>query len=61
MDSQVSVFKMPKWVVKELDKIRRDFLWHGVHMDTKKIHLENWSIVCTPKKLGGLGIIILLT
>jgi hypothetical protein len=28
----MSTFLLPKWVIKEIDKIRRNFLWHG-HKD----------------------------
>ena len=47
---------MPKWVVKEIDKIRRRFLWHGVSPQEKKLNLVNWDLTCTPKCIGGLGV-----
>lgn len=53
----MSVFKMPQWVLDEIDKIRLNFLWYGVQHDRKKIHLANWPLVCTPKNKGGLGVI----
>uniref|UniRef100_A0A2N9FMZ6 Uncharacterized protein n=1 Tax=Fagus sylvatica TaxID=28930 RepID=A0A2N9FMZ6_FAGSY len=34
---------------------KRDFLWGGMG-DERKFHLVNWSQVCQPLKLGGLGI-----
>jgi ribonuclease HI len=38
-----------------LDKLNRNFLW-GDTTEKKKIHLLNWSKVCTPKANGGLGL-----
>ncbi|KAG8642588.1 hypothetical protein MANES_12G104550v8 [Manihot esculenta] len=42
-------------VCKEMEKICRDFLWHGNSSD-KKLHLVNWVTVTKPKHMGGLGI-----
>ncbi|RVW37986.1 putative ribonuclease H protein [Vitis vinifera] len=52
---QLSLFRMPKLVVKRLEKLQRDFLWGGGSME-RKIHLINWAVVCTQKESGGLGI-----
>ena len=38
-----------------LEKIQRDFLWGGGGLE-KKPHLVKWSIVCSDKKRGGLGV-----
>ncbi|RVW95784.1 LINE-1 retrotransposable element ORF2 protein [Vitis vinifera] len=51
---QLSLFRMPKLVVKRLEKLQRDFLWGGGSME-RKIHLINWAVVCTQKESGGLG------
>ncbi|RVX18958.1 Transposon TX1 uncharacterized 149 kDa protein [Vitis vinifera] len=52
---QLSLFRMPKLVVKRLEKLQRDFLWGGGSLE-RKIHLINWAVVCTQKESGGLGI-----
>ena len=52
----MTVMRLPQWVIKAIDKIRRHFLWHGVSEQSKKIHLANWELVTTPKSLGGLGV-----
>ncbi|RVW65604.1 putative ribonuclease H protein [Vitis vinifera] len=52
---QLSLFRMPKLVVKRLEKLQRDFLWGGGSME-RKIHLINWEVVCSQKESGGLGI-----
>ncbi|KAJ4758872.1 RNA-directed DNA polymerase (reverse transcriptase)-related family protein [Rhynchospora pubera] len=45
---------IPKGVLKNIDKIRSNFLWHAG--DKKRYHLVKWRVVCQPKKMGGLGI-----
>ncbi|RVW57146.1 putative ribonuclease H protein [Vitis vinifera] len=52
---QMSIFRMPKSVVKRLEKLQRDFLWGGGSTG-RKIHLINWKVVCTQKEKRGLGI-----
>ncbi|XP_078150204.1 uncharacterized protein LOC144545511 [Carex rostrata] len=53
----MSVLLLPEWVLKEIDKIRRRFLWHGVSTENRKINLASWTLVCMPKKAGGMGVI----
>ena len=50
----LSLFPMPSSVALHIDKIQRDFLWDGMG-EGKKFHLVNWSQICQPLKLGGLG------
>ena len=49
-----SFFKCPMEVIKHIEKLQRDFLWHG--REKKKFHLIKWSQVCKLKKEGGLGL-----
>ncbi|RVW23505.1 Transposon TX1 uncharacterized 149 kDa protein [Vitis vinifera] len=44
--------KLALW--KRLEKIQRDFLWGGGALE-KRLHLVKWAVVCTHKKMGGLG------
>lgn len=53
----MTVLKLPQWVIKEIDRIRRRFLWHGAGDQQKGYHLVNWEEICEPKSLGGLGVI----
>jgi len=47
---------LPAWAIKEIDKIRRGFLWRG-RKDVKGGHcLVAWVKVTRPFELGGLGI-----
>nr|XP_009600178.1 uncharacterized protein LOC104095699 [Nicotiana tomentosiformis] len=50
-----AVFILPQSVLKEMDKICRDYLW-GSTEDHRKLTLVAWDRVCTPKKYGGLNI-----
>ena len=54
---QLSFFKFPAWVIRDIDKIRRNFLWAGVdHKSIRKIPLISWKSVCLKQEYGGLGI-----
>lgn len=51
----MSLFPIPAKVQKQLDRIRRSFLWEGNNQD-HKFHLVKCPKVILPKSLGGLGV-----
>ena len=55
----LTVFPAQKWLIKQIDRMRRSFLWKGE--EPEKVcggHcLIKWPTVCTPKDMGGLGIL----
>ncbi|KAJ4769324.1 RNA-directed DNA polymerase (reverse transcriptase)-related family protein [Rhynchospora pubera] len=53
----MSAFKLPSWVVKAIDKLRRNFLWGRSTGSTSGIPLLAWDRVCLPKHLGGMGVL----
>ncbi|RVW33328.1 putative ribonuclease H protein [Vitis vinifera] len=52
---QMSIFRMPKVVVRRIEKVQKDFLWGGGNTE-RKVHLVKWEVVCTDKEKGGLGL-----
>jgi len=53
----LTVVKVPKNFLKELDTLRRRFLWAGDKELTGGKCKVAWNKVCTPTGNGGLGII----
>ena len=51
----MSLFHMPRSVSLRLERIQRDFFWGGGALE-RKPHLVEWSIVCSDKRKGGLGV-----
>ncbi|XP_042488561.1 uncharacterized protein LOC122068744 [Macadamia integrifolia] len=50
----LNVFKLPKGTLDQLERIMARFLWWG-HATTGSYKVA-WSVVCTPKEEGGLGL-----
>jgi hypothetical protein len=50
------VMNIPNWMVKSIDKIRREFIWKGRKEANGGSCLVSWDIVTRPINLGGLGI-----
>lgn len=51
----MTLFKCPKSIINRIERLERDFLWHG-NDGKNKFHLVDWNLVCQPKINGGLGI-----
>ena len=51
----MSMYLLPKTIIKALDKQRRCLLWQGGGRK-RKYHLIRWTTICKSKKRGGLGI-----
>ncbi|KAF7839228.1 ribonuclease H [Senna tora] len=49
---------LPKSVINQVEKLERAFLW-GSSPEKKHCHHIGWNKICTPKALGGLGILSL--
>jgi len=49
--------KLPKGVIKQIDKFRKHCLWRGSAINPKKMPKAAWKMVCAPKIEGGLGVI----
>lgn len=56
----LSVFRLPKKIIKRLDAIHRSFFWAADETCSGAKCLIAWKNVCTPKTAGGLGIKSLL-
>jgi hypothetical protein len=52
----LSIYPAPKSVTRKLDLLRKRLLWQG-GSQAKRMHLVNWNTVCSPKSLGGLGVL----
>jgi hypothetical protein len=46
--------KLPKTVIKQIDKLRRHCLWRGTDINAKKPSQVAWKSVCKPKTQGDL-------
>ena len=57
----MSTFQLYKTVIKQIDKYRKHCLWRGADINAKNPPKAAWSMVCLPKKEGGLGVLNLKT
>lgn len=53
----MQALRMPKGVVKHIDRMRRSFLWRGTQECRGINCLANWEVTCALKCNGGLGIL----
>ena len=52
----MSIFKLPSWVVRRMDKLRIAFLWKGIDNIVGFHYLANWDYVCKTKDQEGLRV-----
>lgn len=52
----MQALRMPKGVVKHIDKMRKSFLWRGTETCKGINCLVNWEMACALKCNGGMGI-----
>eukprot|EP00253_Pinus_taeda_P004859 PITA_04859 len=50
-----SILAAPKWVLKAIKKLQRNFLWGSTGLN-RKWALVKWEKACLPKKAGGIGL-----
>jgi hypothetical protein len=51
----LSVIVAPKYILKVMQNLQRDFLW-GTSKNKKKWDLVAWETTCVPKLKGGPGL-----
>ncbi|KAH1212296.1 putative ribonuclease H protein [Glycine max] len=51
----MKIFPLPQSVLDRINASCRNFLWGKADIDKNK-PLVTWSVVCSPKKEGGLGL-----
>ena len=49
--------EVPKAVLKQIDKFRKNCLWQGGEVNARKPPKAAWKMICLPKKDGGLGVL----
>lgn len=52
----MSLFKMPKWIAKEIVKLQRSFFWGDSRNDWMATPTVKWALIELPKNLGGLSV-----
>ena len=54
----MAIFRMPEGVRHQIQTIMRWFFWQGTRLsESRGVALVAWRTVCSPKSLGGLGIL----
>ena len=51
----LSMFKAPVAIIKEINRIQRNFLWEA-RGEEKKVAWIKWELCCNAKENGGLGV-----
>ena len=51
------VIKLPKGVIDNIDRARKQCLWRGNSNQQRRGNLVAWPVVTTPKDKGGLGVL----
>jgi len=49
--------KLPKGVIDNIDRARKQCLWRGNDAEKKGGNLVAWPVVMRPKEKGGLGVL----
>lgn len=49
--------ELPKAVIKQIDKFRKNCLWQGVEVNARKPPKAAWKLVCAANEDEGLGVI----
>jgi hypothetical protein len=49
--------KLPKTIIKQIDKYRKHCLWRGGDINAGKPAMAAWSMVTKPKTEGGLRVL----
>ena len=50
----MSFFKLPMWLVRELESLIQKFWW-GYSGDSRKVHWVCWEKLCEAKEVSGMG------
>lgn len=52
----MSIFKLPKWMIKKINQLKRAILWKGKEKVSGFHYLANWDSICRSMEQGGLGV-----
>lgn len=57
----ICTFRLPKTIIKQIDKFRKHCLWRGSDANSRKPFKAAWPLVCISMEEGGLGVLNLDT